>query len=49
MLFTALMAFRTLGGQYSTRDREGVIAAAIVWYVMAVVYGGIWFAVLVTK
>jgi len=49
MLFTALMAFRTLGGQYSARDREGVIAAAIVWYVMAVVYGAIWFAVLVTK
>ena len=49
MLFASLMAFRTLGGQYSAKDREGVVAAAIVWYVMAAVYGAIWYAVLVTK
>jgi len=49
MLFAALMAFRTLGGQYSARDREGVVAAAVVWYVMVVVYAVIWYAVLVTK
>ena len=46
---TALMAFRTLGGQYSAKDREGVVAAAVVWYVMVAVYGAIWYAVLVTK
>ena len=33
MLFAALMAFRTLGGQYSAKDREGVVAAAVFWYV----------------
>ena len=49
MLFAALMAFRTLGGQYSAKDREGVVAAAVVWYVMVAVYGAIWYAVLVTK
>lgn len=49
MLFAALMAFRTLGGQYSARDREGVVAAAVFWYATAVVYAGIWYAVLVTK
>jgi heme/copper-type cytochrome/quinol oxidase subunit 3 len=49
MVFAGLMAFRTLGGQYSAKDREGVVAAAIVWYSMAAVYGGIWYAVLVSK
>lgn len=49
MLFAALMAFRTLGGQYSARDREGVVAATVYWYVTAVVYVAIWYAVLVVK
>lgn len=49
MVFTALMAFRTLGGQYSAKDREGVVAAAIVWYATAAIYAVIWYAVLVTK
>jgi heme/copper-type cytochrome/quinol oxidase subunit 3 len=49
MLFAALMAFRTLGGQYSARDREGVVAAAVYWYATAAVYAVIWYAVLVTK
>lgn len=49
MLFAALMAFRTLGGQYSAKDREGVVAAAIFWYATAAIYGAIWYAVLVTK
>lgn len=49
MLFVALMAFRTLGGQYSARDREGLVAAAIVWYAQAAVYLAVWYAVIVTK
>jgi heme/copper-type cytochrome/quinol oxidase subunit 3 len=49
ILFAALMAFRTLGGQYSAKDKEGVVAAAVVWYLMVALYGVIWYAVLVTK
>ena len=49
MLFAALMAFRTLGGQYSARDREGVVAAAVFWYATAVVYAAIWYTILVVK
>lgn len=49
MLFLALMAFRTLGGQYSAKDREGVVAAAVFWYATAAVYAVVWYAVLVTK
>jgi cytochrome c oxidase subunit 3 len=49
MVFVALMAFRTLGGQYSGRDREGLAAAAVLWDVMVAVYAVIWYAVYVTK
>lgn len=49
LVFIALMAFRTLGGQYSARDREGVAAAALFWHVTAAVYGVLWYAVFITK
>ncbi|MEY2456823.1 MAG: cytochrome c oxidase subunit [Acidimicrobiaceae bacterium] len=49
LLFLGLMAFRTLGGQYSGRDREGVAAAAIFWYVTVAVYAVIWYTIFVTK
>jgi heme/copper-type cytochrome/quinol oxidase subunit 3 len=49
MVFAALMAFRTLGGQYSAKDREGVVAATVFWYATALVYAVIWYAVLVVK
>jgi heme/copper-type cytochrome/quinol oxidase subunit 3 len=49
LLFTALMAFRTLGGQYSARDREGVVAATLFWWVVAATYAALWYAVYVTK
>jgi heme/copper-type cytochrome/quinol oxidase subunit 3 len=49
VLFIALMAFRTLGGQYSGRDREGVTAALLYWYVTVGVYAVIWFTIFVTK
>lgn len=49
VIFIALMAFRTLGGQYSGRDREGIVAALIYWYVTVAVYAVIWFTIFVTK
>lgn len=49
MLFAALMTFRTLGGQYGARDREGIVAAAILWDVMVAVYAVIWYAIFITK
>jgi cytochrome c oxidase subunit 3 len=49
IIFVLLMAFRTLGGQYSARDREGIVAATIFWDVMVVVYLAIWYAIFVTK
>ena len=48
-LFAALMAFRTLGGQYSAKDREGVVAAAVFWWAVAITYAVVWYAIYVTK
>ena len=49
MVFVLVMAFRTLAGQYSSRDREGVAAAALFWHVTVALYLVIWYAVYVTK
>src|SRR5687767_10745224 len=49
VVFIALMAFRTLGGQYSARDREGIAATLIYWYVTVAIYAVIWYTIFVTK
>jgi cytochrome c oxidase subunit 3 len=49
MVFILLMAFRTLGGSYSGRDREGVAAAALFWHTTVAVYTAIWIAIFVLK
>jgi heme/copper-type cytochrome/quinol oxidase subunit 3 len=49
MVFMALMGFRTLGGQFSSRQPDGIGAAAIFWYAACALYAVIWFAVYVQK
>ena len=49
IVFVALVAFRTLGGQYSGRDSEGLGAAALYWDAAVLVYLVSWLAVYVTK
>jgi heme/copper-type cytochrome/quinol oxidase subunit 3 len=49
MIFMALMGFRTLGGQFSSRMPDGISAAAIFWYATVALYAVIWFAVYVQK
>ena len=49
MVFIVVVAFRTLAGQYSSRDREGVVAAALFWHVTVALYLVIWYAVYITK
>jgi cytochrome c oxidase subunit 3 len=49
VVYLALMAFRTLGGRYSARDREGLVASLIYWYVTVAIYAVIWFTIFVTK
>ncbi len=49
LIFITLMAFRALGGQFSSRQPDGIGAAAIFWYACIGLYGLIWFAVYVQK
>ena len=49
MVFVALMAFRALAGGYTSRQYDGIAAAAVFWHVMVAMYVLIWLAVYVTK
>ena len=47
LMFTAVTAFRHLGGR--TADREIVAAHALYWYVLTTAFIAVWFVVYVTK
>jgi cytochrome c oxidase subunit 3 len=47
VVFTTVAAFRYIGGR--SGDQEILVAHAIFWYAMSVIYAGIWFLVYVTK
>ncbi|HMR94605.1 MAG TPA: cytochrome c oxidase subunit 3 [Microthrixaceae bacterium] len=49
MVFIALMAFRALGGQFSSRQPDGIAAAAVFWYASCAVYAVVWVAVYIMK
>lgn len=49
MVFTALMAFRALGGQFSSRQYDGMSAAAMFWHAQVVIFAIIWYAIYVSK
>lgn len=43
LIFLALMTVRSLGGQFTGRDVEGLSAAAMYWYVTVAVFAVIWY------
>jgi heme/copper-type cytochrome/quinol oxidase subunit 3 len=49
MAFVAVMTLRALGGEYSAKDREGVHAAGMFWYVTVFLYMVVWFTIYITK
>lgn len=49
MAFVGLMAFRALGGQFTSRQHDGISAAALFWHATVLVYAIVWFAIYVTK
>ncbi len=49
LIFLTLMTLRTLGGQFTGPDAEGVSAAALYWYATVAVYAVLWYALLVVK
>jgi len=49
MVFLVLMAIRALGGQFTSRQHDGISSAALTWHAMTAVYFVIWIAVYITK
>ncbi len=49
MVFIVLMGFRALGGQFSSRQPDGIGAAAVLWHAAVAVYALIWIAVYILK
>lgn len=49
MVFVVFVAFRALGGQYSSRNPDGIAAAAVLWDAAVVLYVVIWVAVYIMK
>ena len=49
MVAILLTGFRTLGGQLSSHNRDGISAVALYWYVTVGVFVVLWYAIYVTK
>jgi cytochrome c oxidase subunit 3 len=49
MVFIVLMGFRALGGQFSSRQPDGIAAAAVFWYATVAVYAVVWVGVYIMK
>lgn len=49
MLYAAAMGIRTLGGDYNSKDVEGLYGAASFWTVAVVLYLAVWYAIYITK
>lgn len=49
MIYALAMGVRTLGGNYSAKDVEGINGVAIFWTVMVVLYLVVWYSIYITK
>lgn len=49
LIFLSLMLLRSLGGQFTGRDVEGLSAAALYWYVTVALFSVIWYGILIVK
>jgi heme/copper-type cytochrome/quinol oxidase subunit 3 len=49
MVVIIFVGFRALGGQYSSRNADGIAAAAVFWDAMVAVYAVVWIAVYIMK
>lgn len=49
LIFFALMTVRSLGGQLTGRDAEGLSAAALYWWVTVGIFAVLWYSILITK
>ncbi len=43
------VGLRTLAGNYSSRNTDGLVSVALIWYLMVAIYTAIWYIIYVTK
>jgi cytochrome c oxidase subunit III len=49
LVVVGVTAFRSLGGRYSAKDAEGLVATAVYWHVLTAAFSLIWFVVYLFK
>ena len=49
MGYLAIMGIRSLGGNYSAKDVEGLYGATMFWFVTVALYFAMWYAIYITK
>lgn len=49
LIFLTLMLVRSLGGQFTGTDAEGLSAAALYWWVTVAVFSVLWYSILIVK
>jgi len=49
MAYLAGMGLRSLGGNYSSRDVEGLQGAALFWFVSVALYFAVWYTIYIVK
>ncbi len=49
MVFIILMGFRALAGEFTSKQHDGITAAAFYWHSMVAIYALIWISIFVTK
>lgn len=49
LVYTLVMAFRSLGGRTSAKDVEGIAALAMYWYFVAAAFAAVWYVVYILK
>lgn len=49
VVFVFLMTVRAIGGQFNSKNADGIEAAAIYWYSTVIMYLPIWYLITITK
>jgi heme/copper-type cytochrome/quinol oxidase subunit 3 len=49
IIVVAVMSFRSLGGRYTAKNAEGLVATALYWHVLTAAFSVIWFVVYLFK
>jgi cytochrome c oxidase subunit 3 len=49
IVVVGVMSFRSLGGRYSAKNAEGLVATALYWHVLTAAFSVIWFVVYLFK